>query len=268
MKYISDYSVKEFLGGSELVDDTIINFLKCDFVKSSELVPNINEFYILSNTSLMKPEYLNFIKDNCKYIIVEHDYKIHASRHPWRFKDNIVPHQERISYDLYKNARAVFVQTKDHLNIMRRNDVEANFIDLNCSIWSDTELNVLRSKIKNNSLSKNFAIVNSKNWIKNTGGAVEFCKNHKLNYDLIGSSDYTTFIEQLSNYSTLVFFPIARETCCRLLVEARCLGMNVITNSNSGAFLADWFIKREDELIGYLSEQSKTNLNNIQSFCN
>jgi predicted transcriptional regulator len=44
--------------------------------------------------------------------------------------------------------------------------------------------------------------------------------------------------------------------------------MNVITNSNSGAFLADWFIKKEDELIDYLSEQSKTNLNSIQSFCN
>ena len=39
MKYISDFSVQEILGGAELVDDTIIKFLGCEFVKSTDFNP-------------------------------------------------------------------------------------------------------------------------------------------------------------------------------------------------------------------------------------
>jgi hypothetical protein len=267
MKYISDFSVQEILGGAELVDDTIIKFLGCEFVKSTDFNPKKGEFYVLSNTSLMHPSKLDYIANNCKYIIVEHDYKIHVTRHPWRFKDNIIPKDERICYNLYRNAEAVFVQTQDHLDVMKKNEVIANFMNLNCSVWSEYELNELKKNIKSNSTSKNFAVIESKNWIKNTQGAIEFCNANKLHYELISSSNYTEFIQKLSNYSTLVFFPIARESCCRLIVEAKCLGLNVITNNNSGAFLSDWFSKKEVELIDYLSNQSMTNLEKIKSFC-
>jgi hypothetical protein len=258
--------VQEILGGAELVDDTIIKFLGCEFVKSTDFNPKKGEFYVLSNTSLMHPSKLDYIANNCKYIIVEHDYKIHVTRHPWRFKDNIIPKDERICYNLYRNAEAVFVQTQDHLDVMKKNEVIANFINLECSIWSDGELEKLRFNSKKISSSKDFAIIQSNNWIKNTQGAIKFCQDNKLNYELISSSNYDEFIKKLSDYSTLVFFPIARESCCRLIVEAKCLGLNVITNNNSGAFLSDWFSKRNEDLISYLSNQSKANLQKIKSY--
>lgn len=272
--FISDFFVSDLIGGAELVDDTVIKYLQNKFPlirkKSMEVTKDDlvrSDFIILSNISMLNQNFVDFIKTKKKYIILEHDYKIHVTRHPWRFKNSIIPQNERINYDLYENAVAVFVQTKDHLDVMLSNEVKANFINLECSIWSDTELNYLKSFINKTNKSKNFAIVNSKNWIKNTQGAIEFCKVNKLDYDLINTSNYQEFIRSLANYSTLVFFPIARETCCRLIVEARCLGLNVITTSNSGAFMSNWFSKKETDLLEYLHNQSIMNLEKIKSFC-
>ncbi|MFN9940833.1 MAG: hypothetical protein ACK56I_15280, partial [bacterium] len=103
------------------------------------------------NISLMNPNLVSQIP-NLNYIIIENDYKICPSRHPWRYPDNIIPNEDRINYSLYKNAKAVFVQTTDHMNVYLKNDVVANFINLNSSIWSDNDLELLRELNKNNSV--------------------------------------------------------------------------------------------------------------------
>ena len=210
---------------------------------------------------------MSFIKDNKKYLILEHDYKIHNTRQPWRYKDSIIPTKERCNYDLYLKAKAVFLQTSDHLNIFKDNDVEANFISLKSSIWSDEELTVLES-LQNNKNTHKFAIVDSDNWIKNKEGAVNLCKANKIDYNLIPKLPYNQFLHELSKHPALVFFPIARETCCRLLVEARCMNMNVLTSDNSGAFKSEWFTKSGGDLILYLKQQTKINFQNIKNYVN
>jgi hypothetical protein len=260
---LSDFTLEDSIaGGSELVDDTISKTLNLNIVRARTWVPSTKDFLIISNISTLDKSRVEFIKSNCNYIIIEHDYKIHWTRHPWRFKDSIVPKTERINYDLYKRAKAVFTQTDDHLQVFKNNEVEANFISLKSSIWSDEELERV-SSLQNNKRTHKFAVIDSDNWIKNKQGAEEFCKINKLDYSLIPKSDYHTFIERLSEYPALVFFPIARETCCRLLVEARCMNMNTITSDNSGAFKSDWFYQSGDALIDFLKNQSKLNLKNI-----
>lgn len=269
IKFICDFTLEESRGGAEFVDNTVIEYLGVKVTKSSELIPSKDEFYILSNTSLMKQENLDFIRDNCKYIILEHDYKIHPTRHPWRFENGVVPSDQITNRDLYKNALATFVQTDDHLQVFKLNGIEGNFESLECSIWSDKELDTLSKFCNNNPRKRStFAVLDSQNWIKNTKQAVDFCENMKIDYELVGHQDYDIFLQSLAAYSTLVFFPIARETCCRLLVEAKCLGLNVITSGNSGAFQSDWFRLNKLELINYLKDQSKKNLKNIEGIIN
>mgnify|MGYP003626361828 FL=1 len=268
IKFICDFTLEESRGGAEFVDNTVIGYLGAEVVKSSELVPSKDEFYVLSNTSLMKQENLDFIRDNCKYIILEHDYKIVQSRHPWRYSDNIVPESERINYGLYENAIATFVQSDDHRKVFKDNEVPGVFISLSCSIWSELELNTLEMRLLNRQgqvhRTHEYAVVESDNWIKNTKQAVELCESHKLDYKLIKANDYEPFLRGLSQYTTLVFLPLARETLCRLIVEARCLTMNVITNQNSGAWNADWYGKTGMDLIKYLRTTSRASLNIIK----
>tara|TARA_R110000765_G_scaffold24535_2_gene61347 strand:- start:9645 stop:10472 length:828 start_codon:yes stop_codon:yes gene_type:complete len=269
VKFVSDFLLEDSPGGAEHVDDTVITALGLEAVRSRDFTPNEEDFYIISNISLLPQSSIDYLAAKCKYIILEHDYKFHPTRHPWRYPNNIVDSGELINLSLYENAIMTFVQTDDHLEVFKLNNIKGNFESLNCSIWSTEELDNLvdlhrLSRLKESS----FAIINSENWIKNTKQAVEFCHSMKITYELIESQDYNRFLRSLSRYSALVFFPIARETCCRLLVEAKCLGLNVITSQNSGAFQADWFRLNGTDLISYLREQSLKNLRSIEGLLN
>jgi len=263
---VSDFNLTDSIaGGSELVDDTVIKALDLTYIRSRDYKPKKDDILVLSNISTMSQKTIDYIRDNCRYVILEHDYKIHWTRHPWRFKDSIIPKHERINYDLYKNALAVFTQTDDHEQVFLDNEVEANFISLNCSIWSEEELGRL-SSLQDNKKTHKFAVIDSDNWIKNKQGAEQFCLVNKIAYELVPKLNYDSFIKKLSEFSALVFFPVARETCCRLLVEAKCMNMNVITNNNSGAFRSVWFDYSGQELIDFLINSAKRNLNVIRKF--
>ena len=89
---VSDFTIKEAPhGGSEWVNQVIIDKFNLEFEYSSQLNSwDPDAFYVISNVSLMKPELVREIP-KLNYIIIENDYKICASRHPWRYPNSIVP---------------------------------------------------------------------------------------------------------------------------------------------------------------------------------
>jgi hypothetical protein len=267
---ISDFTTKEVShGGSEWVNQVLIEKFNLDFEYSSK-VTNLdkNNFYIISNISLMNPNLVREIP-NLNYIIIENDYKICPSRHPWRYPDNIIPQNERINYDLYKNAKAVFVQTTDHLNVYLKNDVKANFINLESSIWSESDLNLLEKLLlRYQNKNGKYAIYYTSNWIKNTQGNLKYCSENKLQFSIIKETELREeFLNNLAKCEGLVFYPLARETFCRLVVEAKCLGLNVITSKNYGASLESWFDELSGKmLIDFLRNKTEENINKIKDY--
>ena len=267
---VADFSVSDVpTGGGEWVDDFIIKKFNLEFLHTRNITSfDPTAFYVFSNTSLLPQHLINQIP-SLNYIILEHDYKICPSRHPWKYENNIIPQQDRINYHLYKNAKAVFVQTTDHMNVYLKNDVEANFVNLECSIWSDEDLNMLE-KIYNNNLDKNgkYAVYFTNNWIKNTQGNLKYCAENKLqNYILKENRNRVEFLTNLAKCEGIVFFPLARETFCRLVVEAKCLGLNVITSKNYGASLEPWFDELSGkELISFLRNKTEENINKIKNY--
>jgi hypothetical protein len=74
---ISDFTTKEVPhGGSEWVNQVLIEKFNLEF-EYSQSVKNFdkNNFYIISNISLMNPSIINQIS-SLNYIIIENDYKI------------------------------------------------------------------------------------------------------------------------------------------------------------------------------------------------
>jgi hypothetical protein len=265
---ISDFTIKEVPhGGSEWVNQVLIDKFNLEFEYSSNVKSfDFNNFYIISNISLMNPNLVRMIP-NLNYIIIENDYKICHSRHPWMYTDSVIPSNERINYDLYSNAKAVFVQTTDHMNVYIKNEVKANFINLESSIWSDEDLTLLES-LHNHSKTDKFAVYYTQNWIKNTQGNLKYCSENKLPISILKETkNRIEFLTNLSKCKGLVFYPIARETFCRLVVEAKCLGLDVITSKNYGASLEPWFDNLSGlELIHFLKENTKNNLKKILEF--
>jgi hypothetical protein len=270
--FVSDFNIIDVpTGGGEWVDDMVIKNLELEFLYSNQISHfDLNAFYIFSNISLLPIHLINQIP-TLNYLILEHDYKICPSRHPWRYENNIIPIEHRINYNLYKNAKAVFVQTTDHMNIFLKNDVVANFVNLQCSIWSSEDLNILRSlNIENKIKNQKYAVYYTSNWIKNTQGNLKYCAENKLTVQIIKENkNRVEFLENLSKCKGIVFFPLARETFCRLVVESKCLNMDVITSKNYGASLEPWFENlKGDELIQFLELRSKENIKLIEKYLN
>lgn len=266
---ISDFTIKEVShGGSEWVNQVLIDKFGFEFQYSQHVTSfDINNFYIISNISLMRPDLVREIP-KLNYIIIENDYKICHSRHPWRYPDSIIPKNDRINYDLYANAKAVFVQTNDHLRVYKLNEVNANFVNLHSSIWAENDLQLLEKMLNDNPVKNGkHGIYATDNWIKNTQGAVNYCEGNKLDYELIeNQAKREDFLSKLAKCSYLVFFPIARETFCRLVVEAKCMGVDVITSRNYGASLEGYFEMQGQELIDFLRMQTEDNINKISKY--
>lgn len=266
---ISDFTIKEAPhGGSEWVNQVLIEKFGLEFEYSSQVKGfDTSNFYIISNISLMSPELVPLISV-LDYIIIENDYKICQSRHPWRYPNSIVPINERTNYDIYANAKAVFVQTTDHFNIYKANQVRGNFINLGCSIWSDADLELLSDFLLKKSLKNGkFAIYSTNNWIKNTPGALQYCNENNLLHELIENQvERIDFLDKLSDCTGLVFFPIARETFCRLVVEAKCMGLKVITSKNYGASLETWFDMEAQDILKFLRIKTQKNLKLIENY--
>ena len=268
---VSDFTIKEAPhGGSEWVNEVLIKKFNLDFEYSSNLQSWDSEnFYIISNISLMNPTLVREIP-KLNYIIIENDYKICDSRHPWRYPNSIVPKNQRINYDIYKNAKAVFVQTTDHLNVYKSNQVEGNFINLNCSIWSDEDLEMLNNFLVNKPTKNGkTAVYYTNNWIKNSEGAIKYCDDNGLTPELIENNpNRKDFLDKLSSCSQLVFLPIARETFCRLVVEAKCMGVEVITTKNYGASLETWFDMNGADMLKFLRFKTDKNIKIIEKYIN
>ena len=268
---VSDFTIKEVPhGGSEWVNEVMIEKFGLEFQYSQQVTSfNLDDFYIISNISLMRPDLVRQIP-SLNYVIMEHDYKICPSRHPWRYPDSIIPQNDRINYDLYANAKAVFVQTNDHQRVYKTNDVKANFVNLHSSIWGESDLQLLE-RMLNEHPTKNgkYGIYSTDNWIKNTQGAVKYCEDNNLDFGLIPNQEKREdFLSKMAQCSHLVFFPIARETFCRLVVEAKCMGVDVITSKNYGASLEGWFDMSGQELIDFLRMQTEENLIKISKYVN
>ena len=68
---------------------------------------------------------------------------------------------------------------------------------------------------------------------------------------------YRDFIKTLGTYQSFVFFPQTPETLSRVVVEARMMGVTVITNKLIGATKEDWFSMKGKELIDYMRRKKE-----------
>lgn len=263
--YIADHDINDYQGGAEKVDYNIYSYLNISYIKSNKFIHSTNDFYIISNALHIDSSEKEKLFKYKNYIIFEHDYKIHHTRQPHLFNNYLFPKNEIINRDYYSNAIAVLVQSKDHLNCYLANGISANFINLSTSIWSEDELSTLE---KFTSLSKKTykaCIIANRTEHKGRDIAEAICKQMKIDYDIIPSLPLLEFYSYLSTYPLLINTPRVKESFCRLIVEARCLSMNVISHLQYGAMSEDWYCLSGIDLIKYLKTKTIENIKLIKS---
>lgn len=270
--YISDFYYPEFVGGAELNDYSVIKRLEdssdLKIVKSRShlvtpeyLISNKNAFFIVSNFSNLKNESIAVLQKECRYVIYEHDHKYLKSRNPISYKDFIAPKEELSNLSFYRNAKSVICLTKLAEDVLRANTGLENVTRIGASVWLDEDLDFIRS-IKKESKSPKYAIMDSDNPIKRRLDCINYCKRNNIDYELIKDNDHQKFLEKMSNYSGIVFMTGHLETCCRIVVEAKMLGLKVITQKKLiGAASEDWYDLTGDDLIDTISSVSEKSVN-------
>ena len=147
-------------------------------------------------------------------------------------------------------------QSEFHADIVRKNLGLDTIRSLSGNLWSSDSLQLMSDLACQDKVDV-CAIMQTDNWHKNTVGAVRYCKAKQLRHALIPPCDYHDFLSRLSAYKRLVFFPQTPETLSRIAVEARMMGMAVITNQNVGATKEPWFSLKGEELIDLMRKKRK-----------
>mgnify|MGYP001419737104 CR=1 FL=1 len=255
--FVADYFADEIPGGGEVNNDELIKLLSADHtvlkVKSRNLDPaaienGIVDFYILSNFLELSYQSYTYLIEHANYIIYEHDHKYVRSRNPAQYEDYKVPESEMVNQKFYQRAKAVLCQSAFHADIVRKNLGLDTIKSLGGNLWSAESLELM-SNLASQEKIEMCAIMQTDNWHKNTIGAVRYCKAKELAHALIPPCDYHDFLSRLATYKRLVFFPQTPETLSRIVVEARMMGMAVVTNQNVGATKEPWFHLKGEELI-------------------
>ena len=260
--YISDLLLTDLVGGGELNDHELCVLLKkkgflITKKRSHEIkLKNINVscFYIISNFMRLNKEAKDYLKNNCSYIIYEHDHKYLKSRNPAFYKDYKAPKSDIINIEFYKNAKKVFCQSSFHKSIMENNTGLVNLHNVSGNLWSDDSLSIIRI-LSGKEKRDRYSILNSSTQHKNTRETVLYCDKKDYKYDLISSQEYQRFLSLMANNDKFIFLPKTPETLSRVIVEARMMGVKTLTNKRVGASHEPWFHLKGEELIDYMTNK-------------
>jgi hypothetical protein len=255
--FIADFFASQVLGGGELNNDEFIKLLKDSdhdviSINSHAVTPefieqNKKKNFIVANFINLRPNCISALYDK-NYVIYEHDHKYLTTRDPGQFKDFLAPKDAIINNDFYAKAKSVFCQSQFHLDIIYKNLKINNLVSLAGNLWSTQSLQLMEG-ISEIQKKDTYAIMLSSTKHKNTHDAIKYCEHKKFNYELIKNDSYEGFLKQLGAHKTLVFFPKTPETLSRIVVEARMMGLGVITNNKVGAIYEDWYNLKGASLV-------------------
>lgn len=264
--FISDFFIDEIIGGAEFSNHALIEEYLCkDFlitkIKSKDvtrelIVSNKNNKFIIANFFQLsddcKKEFINYKN----YFIIEHDHKYVSNNNPAIFENFLAPQNLIQNINFYKNAIYVFCQSTLHSEIIYKNTLLNNIVNLKGNIWTSEQFSILEANIGKKKYI-DFGIIETFNKNKGMNDSIQYCKNKNINYSLIPQTDFYDFIENLSSVKTLVFMPTWVETFSRLTIEARILGCKLITNKLIGSASDGYLSYSGFELLNIIKNRQK-----------
>ncbi len=267
--FVSDLYSNEYIGGAELTTDAIISYSKQKIfcLHSESLTPelvekNKDKYWILCNWSKSPIEgRIQLVQSACKYSVIEYDYKYCKFRsshlHKLTTKNDCDCHIDRYGKwvaAFYKKAEHIFFMSSGQMNeYCRFFPYLKDNAKVLSSVWEEKDyqkfLDIRNTRVSNNK----WAILKGGSWIKNQEATEKYAKIHNLNYELIGGLSYKEFINKLGQYEGLIFHPAGFDTCPRLVIEAKLMGLKLDLNENVQHKDEEWFnTDNIDVTINYL----------------
>lgn len=299
--FVADLFEEDYIGGAELTTEAIYTKSPGHRVfklHSSSLTPelveaNKDKYWVLFNwTGAPKPALAALVYLSCRYSIVEYDYKIckYRSLDLHLLKEgkdcDCAPPATRLSnfaIILSQCARSVFYMSESQRSIchglicshvgsnlvLPRHHDFADFIL--SSVWKDKDLDFIEELAKKRRESKvqdKWVVLSGGSWIKNQEATEKYCQSKGIPYELVGNLPYQDFLIKMARYKGLVFRPAGHDTCPRLVVEAKLLGLELDLNENVQHKNEWWFDTPDnEETMKYLRSNVDVFWKNILFHC-
>ena len=210
------------------------------------LVNTANHILNANLTLLSELVIQELIFQTARYSIIEHDHHYLLTRNPCLYQAVIASVAQKNSLEFYANAEFVVCQTSLHKECSLDNKADANLASHGCN-FSDKDflelLYFLRSSRSPVDKNNSYAVIQSSAEVKNTNGALEFCRQMSFETRTIAHMQHSLFLTPLSACKGLVFF---LSCCSRLVVEASLLGLEIYCNARVGILKEGWFLQHLD----------------------
>lgn len=284
--FINDFFSNELLGGAEITSDSLISYLdndnqvfkiKSQFANENFIVDNLDKVFIIGNYSNLSVQSINKLINFAKYVNIEYDYKFckHRSieKHKFLEKKDCDCHTQNIGNivsSFYSNSQYLFWMSEEQKNIFhKRFQNIRNFKNQTVlsSVFSKSTLNLLSELNKNREVVYNeFVVLGSDSWVKGKDASEQFCKINNIKYKVLNNLSHDNFLNEISKYEGLVYIPNGSDTCPRMVIEAKLIGLKIYINNFVQHANESWFNNENLNLVrNYLENKPKEFWNILNS---
>ncbi len=263
---VSDAFLQQYAGGAEMTLESFLDVAREKYnihkVNCSDLTLDVfnqimrnfkNAKWLFGNIGNISANILNMIIFKVKnYEVLECDYKycIYRSEELHQFKESITCNCHtnlQLTYlisNFYSNAKRIFWMsdqqkeiTNNRIRISCNNQITLN------SVFEKTHINYIKNLKDNPELkrSNKFIILKSPSWVKGYDQVFNYCKKNNIEYEEVWNLEYSDLLKKLRTSKGLVYLPNGKDTCPRLVIEAKLLGCELVLNNNVQHKDEEWF---------------------------
>jgi glycosyltransferase involved in cell wall biosynthesis len=282
--FVADMFAEDYVGGAELTTEALIDAspynvfkLHSKDVTQELLEAGLDRFWIFGNYVSVDPRLLSIISDNLLYGLLEYDYKFCKYRSPDKhaFSENVacdcaVTLHGKMIADFMLKAKKIWwmseAQKNMYLTAFPTLSNSSNVVL--SSVFSKHHLdrmsNLAYAHRKLN--RKGWIVLGSNSWIKGAPEAKQWCIDNNKSYELVWQLPYDQVLSKLASAEGFVYLPSGGDTCPRMVIEAKLLGCELVTNEHVQHAQENWFANGTPETISeYLQNSPVTFWDGVKS---
>jgi len=282
--FVSDFHKDDYAGGAELSTDALMKtspFGEVCFLRSRDLTQDhiargTQKIWVFFNFGSMNLNLVPVIVANCFYYIVEYDYKFckfrSIEKHQVETGNPCDCHESQFGMfmsSFFAGAEHIFYmsEVQRQIQVDRFPFLGGDKSSVLSSIFDVQDLELIeRLRNSRQDVINAFVIMGSNSWIKGVKESQDHLRDLQINFEVIGGLPYHDMLRKLSEYKGLCFRPLGGDTCPRLVIEAKLLGLELDINENVQHASEDWFNKDRDQIESYLLDAHNRFWTRIENF--
>jgi len=265
--FVADLFVDDYTGGAELTSEALISEcpLKIEKIKSQQvtmelLQQGVGKYWIFGNFAALNPQLIPSIVANLQYSILEYDYKYCRFRSPEKHHATTgTPcdcHDQvngKLISAFFHGANSLWwmseTQKEWYLRLFPFLSEKTNVVL--SSVFSKNTLGAIKALRKGVTKDRNglWVVLGSESWVKGFDDAKRWCEANNKIIDVLWNLPYEQTLARLASSEGFVYLPKGKDTCPRMVIEAKLLGCQLQLNDNVQHKDEEWFATDNLETI-------------------